>query len=102
MIVLLLMLQIMKIFLTITSFVNFSRPAESAEEDNFSESDVKQFNNENNEAQSYWLNSDEEVSHNEDNFANSKEKCKYLNKTLKIPHGEENFDSLLYAMFYSV
>ena len=83
-------------------FLNVSRSAESAEEDALSESNVRQVNNENVEAENYCLNSDEEVSDNEDNFANSKEIIEDFIKSLKIPHEEENFDSLLYAIFYSI
>ena len=51
-----------------------SRPVESAEDDAFSESDIKQFYNLDIEARDYCLNSDEALYDQEDNFLNSKKK----------------------------
>lgn len=79
-------------------FANASRAVESAEADAFPELDVKQFHNENVEAQIYCFNSDKEASDKENNFASLKEKIKDFNKNLKIPLGKDNLDLLIYTI----
>ena len=73
-----------------------SRPVESAEDDVFSESDIKQFYNLDIEARDYCLNSDEALYDQEDNFLNSKKKIEIFLKSLQIPQGEDALKSSLY------
>lgn len=79
-----------------------ARSINSAEEDCFSDSDIKRFCDENVEEPYYCLNSDDEEFAEEDNFQEASHKTNEFKKKLLIPHGKDIEDSLLYVICYVI
>ena len=84
-------------------FANVSRTYSSAEENAYSESDIKDFLDENVEAQNHLPNPEASVSESDiDDFKDVKQYIEKFREFLILLHGKDHLDSLFYAVSYAI